>query len=179
MLVAKTRTWKTAKQPFSLTEGLQARHSLNSTHARSQEPRGRCRDRRAQAKSQWARRKRADSAGPRDAAPGATASAMTPQYCLQQEAHVPGRREALPHAVDTEDFLRGTKTALWEKQKAANAHIPRPQSLWLGATEPARHPGEATPGPGASPVSAEQTLRTNCAWKTEDAAIRRGRKGSA
>lgn len=116
--------------------------------------------------------------GPQRRGSGSDSQRDDPQWCLQREAHMPGRREALPHAVDTEDFLRGTKTALCEKRKAANAHIPRPQSLWLGATEPVRRPGEATPGAGASPVGAEQTPRTNCAWKTEDATIRRGRKGA-
>ena len=184
MLVAKTRTWKTAKQPFSLTEG----QTLPEQRAR-QEP---------GARSHVAG---VATGGAESSEPGPGQESAGTEEAGRQ--HGPWRRGSGTNSQ--RDDPRGTcserparpeggglaacsgrqrlptrhKMALWENQKVANAHIPRPQSLWLGATEPARRPGEATPGPGARPVGAKQTLRTNRAWKTEDATVWRGRKGSA
>ena len=62
----------------------------------------------AWAKSRRAQRKQSDSTGPGDVALGPTANAMTPGAPAARGPRV-RKEEALPRAVDAEDFLRSTK----------------------------------------------------------------------
>ena len=92
----------------------------------------------AQAKSRRAQRKRADSTGPGDMAPGPTANVMTPGAPAARGPRV-RKEEALPRAVDVKDFLRGTK---WLSGKTRRLRMPISRDRKVCGLEP-RSPPDA------------------------------------